>query len=465
MKTARGYFVKTLLDTDATDLPCGHAVTDLHGKTIEKTDLLRAFREIRVQKRGQHRFKKHSLRTFLVLVVIAASTLFNARQVQAQSGVELENVGASMQYGEQITFIAGIKASIQIQQASIVILDETQGLTHVQPLEINPEGRAEYRFDTTQNILRPFSIIRWKYQFALADGTTFQSATYFIRYDDNRFNWQTLEAGTIQVHWYNGDSNFGQAALNVAQSGLQSISRIMPLDLAQPIDVFIYANADDLRATLSPGGEEWVAGHADPALGVVTVVIEPGAGQNIFMEQRIPHELMHVMLYRRVGAGYNNIPAWLREGTATLAEIYPNPDYDRVLTESGDKNGLIPLKDLCASFPSNAGEAFLAYAESRSFTNYLRDTYGSAGLLSLAGYYADGVDCERGTERAFGVSLSKLELDWRESVLGQNVLGVTLRNMSPYLVLLCLVLFIPLFGILSTLREKGNSHGPETFVR
>jgi len=293
----------------------------------------------------------------------------------------------------------------------------------------------------------------------------FRSMAHFIRYDDGGFDWQMLEAGTLRVNWYNGDANFGQAALEAAQAGLQSISTLMPLDLAQPIEVFIYANVDDLRGTLPPDGEDWVAGHANPTLGVVMVVIEPGAEQTILMEQRIPHELMHVMLYRRVGAGYSNIPAWLREGMAALAEIYPNADYDRVLADAGANDRLIPLKDLCVSFPLNAGEAFLAYAESRSFTTYLHDTYGSAGLLSLAGYYADGVDCERGTERAFGVSLSRLELNWRESVLGQKAVGFALRNISPYLVLLCLVLFIPLIGGLSMMRRKGKGHEPETYAR
>lgn len=296
------------------------------------------------------------------------------------------------------------------------------------------------------------------------DENTFESGTYLIRYDDGPFDWQTLEAGMLRVNWYRGDANFGQAALNAAQAGLESIRTLMPLDLTQPIEVFIYANAEDLRGTLAPGSEDWVAGHADPALGVVMVVIEPGAEQSILMEQRIPHELMHVMLYRRVGAGYHNIPAWLREGMAALAEIYPNPDYDRVLVDAGANDKLIPLRDLCASFPPNAGEAFLAYAESRSFTTYLHDTYGSAGLLSLAGYYADGVDCGRGPERAFGVSLSRLELDWLESVLGQKAVGSALRNMSPYLVLLCLVLFIPLVAGLSMMRRKGKGHEPETYA-
>jgi hypothetical protein len=174
---------------------------------------------------------------------------------------------------------------------------------------------------------------------------------------------------------------------------------------------------------------------------------------------------MHIMMYRSVGAGYNNLPAWLREGTATSAEIYPNADYDRVLTEAAAKNGLILLIDLCSSFPSDAGQAFLAYAESRSFTNYLHDTYGSSGLLSLAAVYANGVDCEHGTERAFGVSLSALEQKWRSSLLGGNRFLPALQNISPYLVLLCLVLIIPFIGIVSTLRKKGSRDEPGSNVR
>jgi hypothetical protein len=377
----------------------------------------------------------------------------------------LENVTASYRYGEQITFSAQVKSSVQIEQASIVITDEANGLTQVQPLVITEDGRAEYRLDLKQNVLRPFSSVKWIYQFALVDGTTFQSTTYFIRYDDNRFDWQTLDSGPLKIHWYGGDPGFGKAALNATQAGLTSIGRLMPLDLAQPIDVFIYANSEDLRGTLVLGGEDWVAGHADPALGVVMVVIEAGVEQNISMEQRIPHELMHVMMYRSVGAGYNSLPAWLREGTATLAETYPNTDYDRALAEAGANNDLILLKDLCVAFPADAGQAFLAYAESRSFTNYLHDTYGSSGLLSLAAAYADGIDCEHGTERAFGIPLSSLEGKWRSSVLGQNRFLPVLQNISPYLVLLCLVLIIPFIGIVATLRKKGNPNGPETTIK
>jgi hypothetical protein len=184
------------------------------------------------------------------------------------------------------------------------------------------------------------------------------------------------------------------------------------------------------------------------------VVIEPGAGQGIALEQRLPHELMHVLLYRRVGSGYHKLPAWLREGTAALAEIYPNAEYDRALADAVTQDQLIPLREICEAFPGDAGRAFLAYAESRSFAGYLRERYGSTGLLDLAAAYADGLDCERGTERAFGVSLANLEADWRSSALGQDVFRSTAQDITPYLVLLCLVLVIPLVGIAGTLRKK-----------
>lgn len=261
----------------------------------------------------------------------------------------------------------------------------------------------------------------------------------------------------LKVHWYEGDAKFGQAALETAQTGLESMGPLIPSNLQQPIEIFIYANTNDLESALASGKEDWIAGHADPELGIVHVLIQPGSEEKITMEQRIPHELMHVMLYRRVGAGYENIPAWLREGMATLAEMYPNAEYDRVLAEAVSSSNVIPLKDLCSSFPAEAGQAFLAYAEARSFTEFLHKMYDSDGLMDLATVYAGGVDCEHGPKRAFGVSFSRLESQWRSSVSGRNTILTGLQNIAPYLVLLCLILIIPLVGILSTLRKRKSS--------
>ena len=397
---------------------------------------------------------------WVVFVAVAAAMLFGARQVWAQSGIEIAS-NAAVQFGAQIVFGAQVKSPSPVQQAFIFIQDDAQG----RPIQLNSDGYAEYRLDANQMILRPFSFVRWHYQFILADGSSIQSENFFVQYTDNRFEWQKLESGAVRVMWYQGDAAFGQSVLNTALTGLQSINQIVPPDLSQPVDIYVYASQNDLPTNLSLSGESWLVGHADPALGVIAVVVEPGSDQNIIMEQRVPHELMHVMLYRNIGAGYSNLPAWLNEGIAMQAELYPNSEYDRVLADASAQDGLISFKDLCASFPSNSAEAFLAYAEARSFTDYLHDLYGSDGLLNLARIHATGVDCERGVERAFGVSLAKLEMDWRTSVLAQNTLGSTLENLTPYLVLLCVVIFVPLLGIINSMRTKGKRNEPETYAR
>ncbi|HSG44129.1 MAG TPA: peptidase MA family metallohydrolase [Anaerolineales bacterium] len=369
--------------------------------------------------------------------------------VKAQTGIELD-LSTTYTFGEHMTFVAQTKSPLQIQSASIFIQDMVQVTTRNEPVVFNEQGISVYRFDTRQNLVRPFTTIHWWYELTLADGSRMQSQTQSIRYDDDRFNWQSQELNGLRVHWYNGDSDFGLSALNAAQAGLQSIASFFPPDLVNLVDIYIYENASDLPG----GGNDWAVGHADSAMGMLMVVIETGLDQNIQMEQRIPHELMHIMLARHIGAGYQNVPAWLREGMATLAEVYPNPEYDRTLMDAASRDALIPIADLCASFSPQIDSAFLAYAETRSFTNFLRGGYGSDGLLTLAKTYASGVDCERGPERAFGVSLAKLEQDWRVTTLGQNNVMAMLGNMAPYLGLLCLVVIVPLIGIVNSMRKK-----------
>ena len=399
----------------------------------------------------------------VVFIIVAGSILFHAGQAYGQAGIDME-LSAEYEFGQQIMFTAKLSSPVQIQSAAIFIFDGLQGITYTQPVAFDANGISQYRFDTSQSSLRPFTTMLWRYEFTLANGTTVQSTTMSIRYDDNRFPWRVREGNGLRIHWYEGDDQFSASALNAGQAGLDSINSFFPIDLSRPVDVYIYASTSDLRGTLA-GSESWVAGHADSPAGVVMVTIEPGVEQNILMEQRIPHELMHVMLYRQVGDGYKNIPAWLREGTAVLAEVYPNPEYDRFLMDAAGRDALIPMLDLCASFSPNSDSAFLAYAQSRSFTNYLRGLYGSDVLVNLANIYASGVNCERGIERAFGVSLTKLERDWHVNALGQNNITSALANFAPYLALLCLVILFPLIGILNSMRKKGNPHGPETYAK
>jgi hypothetical protein len=119
-----------------------------------------------------------------------------------------------------------------------------------------------------------------------------------------------------------------------------------------------------------------------------------------------------------------------------------------------DANSLLPLSDLCATFPSDTGSAFLAYAQAKSFVRFLIDRFGTTGLSSLISAYADGMDCEQGANRALEQPLSQLEALWRESALGENRSGVAAANLLPYFIVLGLAMFIPLWGLVARSVER-----------
>jgi hypothetical protein len=59
-----------------------------------------------------------------------------------------------------------------------------------------------------------------------------------------------------------------------------------------------------------------------------------------------------------------------------------------------------------------------------------------------------------GATRALGVPLNQLDTHWRETVLGQNVVGVAIRNLSPYVTVMALILIVPLWGAIDMLRAR-----------
>jgi Peptidase MA superfamily len=388
------------------------------------------------------------MRRFAIIIVMAVVLLGLPQQAQAQSGIEVTDVGVFDDFGQQVTFQARIKSPIPIVSTTLVFSDNFDEIPRRFPVQLGDGGIVSYRYDVTQNVLRPFVTLTFWFEVILQGNQSVRSPNYTVQYLDDRFVWQQRTDDLLRVHWYEGDEAFGDALLDVAQRSLNEVNTLIPVPTVAPVDMYVYASPSDLQNALFLGGEKWQGGHANPKLGVVMVAVPPGPGQNIDMERLIPHELAHVMLYRSLGDGYTSLPVWLNEGIASMAELYPNPDYAQALTLASQNGSLLPITDLCDSFPPDASRAYLAYAESQSFVGFLRDTYGIPALFSLASAYADGLSCDQGVVRALNTSLANLDTRWRESELGANVVGVVLRNMLPYLGLFVFLLLIPLIGFL-----------------
>jgi peptidase MA superfamily protein len=381
---------------------------------------------------------------------------------QAGDGLVVSNIGISYVFGQQITFTAQLTAGLPITQAEISFRDIDEPSTRVEALTLSADGSTGYRYDAALNVIPPFATIVFSYQATLVGGETVTSPPFYFRYEDNRFNWKSAADGPVTVHWYEGDDAFGQAALEAARASLQGTSQVVPISLDAPLDVYIYSGSEALQSALILGGSEWLAGHADPGLGVAVVSVAPGEQQTVQLQRQVPHELARVMLYRSLGRdGYDRLPVWLNEGIASMAESYPDPAYPGILALASQNDSLLRFVDLCAAFPADSAGASVAYAESDSFVRYLRDTYGNTGLIALTRAYADGLDCELGATRAVGTPLSQLDARWRESALGQNVVGAAVRNLLPYLVMLGFVLIVPLWSAIVSAYGRRRRAGRE----
>ncbi len=358
----------------------------------------------------------------LILLLQLASPL--SPPVSAQTGEEegqapgsVLDSGSQAAFGEKIAFYASAQPSAGLGEVLVSFTPQGQE-THLEKMELDETGEAAYEISIERLPLAPFSRIKYSFEARWDDGTKAASPEYVLEYDDTRFDWQDQESGIFEVHWNGDDATLGQDLLNIAQAGLETAQGILPADPPETIRIYAYSSARDLQEAARVTSETWIAGHSMPELGLILVSVPSGPEKKLELQRQIPHEIMHVLQYQVTGSNFNRQPAWLIEGLASLAEMYPNPDYSRVLEETANADELIPMENLCSRFPSEAGPAFIAYAQSESFLQFLHQTYGMTGLLTLVDLYQDGLGCDEGVTSAFGSSLGQLEYRWKQEVLG-----------------------------------------------
>lgn len=388
----------------------------------------------------------------VALIFVLLLSLWVAGSVRAQSN-EL-SVRVDYRFGEHITFTGSVGVDVPVQDARLFF--RTLGNSHTYSTEatLDENGGITYRQDVSTIPLRAFSRLEYWLEADLASGETISSPVQTFFYEDNRFDWRARENERFRVHWYEGDTAFAQNVLDVAELGLENAQSLLPLELEGLIDIYAYSNAQDMRATLQVAGKNWVGAHADPDLGVMVVSLPAGPEQRLEMERQVPHELTHILLYQHLGNGYENLPVWLNEGLASVAELYPNPDYLFLLEKARQKNTLLPFTSLCQAFPRDASSAFLAYAQATSFTRYLHQQYGSEQLETLVQYYAQGMDCESGVQATFNSTLTQLERRWRLGAFGENAFSAAVLKLLPWLVILAAVILIPLLLSLSAMKKR-----------
>jgi len=382
------------------------------------------------------------LRLFFGMFACLALIVFLPAQ-SARAGAQILNGQADYTFGKPITFRASLQSDATPVGALFFLRAEGIAETYSSDAKVISQNDLVFNFDLSFYPLRAFSKNEFWFSVTLADNSSITSPHFTFYYSDNRENWQTLDQGAFHLHWYQGDQAYAQTALDIAQRGWEKIHEILPFQPPQNIQIYSYADPAIMQATLNVADKDFIAGHADPDLNLMIISVPPGPEQRLTMEQRIPHELMHILLFQALGQGYYKLPVWLNEGLASISELNPNPDY-QILIESAVKKGkLIPIQSLCQGFPLDISGAQLSYAEANYFTRYLYQQYGSDKLGSLLVSYTDGLSCERGTEVALGIPLDRLESAWRNPLVAEIIPHNPWTDLLPWFILTLVVLILP----------------------
>ncbi|MFC1879339.1 peptidase MA family metallohydrolase [Chloroflexota bacterium] len=397
------------------------------------------------------------LPTILLLVILFTSP------VHAQSQDEEPLAIATYEFGERIDFQAIISTSVPVDLAIIAFQERDNPHTIVDRAQITALDDSNYKITyshkTSDDSLRAFVTVQFHFELIFEDGKELQIPGKEFIYVDDRVDWQWETRDEVNspfqvYHSRKDDLKFGQDVLDKAQEGLKNLQTLLPYAIPDPLTIIIYPDSQTLQLALDKTSPDWVAGHADPALGAIIIALPEGPDQYLLMEQRIPHELMHIALYQETKDGYLNLPTWLNEGLASLAELYPNPDYRILLDYAKENNDLLPISALCDGFPRDASRALLAYAQAASFTRYLYDSYGRPGMAKLVETYTTGVDCDHGVQIALDKSLTQLERQWRSEVFSENITLIALNNLLPWVLLTIVIIGAPLGLGMRKLRQK-----------
>lgn len=392
----------------------------------------------------------------LLLLVVFSLIPVHATQAYYASKIEMIEHELDFLFGEFIEINAQFPADVNISTVQLIMSATEKTISSdVFDLALLPENRVSFSYDFNQSRNFPaFTSIRYYFVITTVGGQQLETAPEELNYVDNRFEWQVLNTNEqFVIHWYSGDLAFAQSVLTAAQNSLDFADQFVKLPNSSRVRIFVYTSGADLRKALNIPSNAPVTGHANPANHLILLSIRLGVEQTSDIERHVPHEISHIRLYDETGEDYDQIPNWLREGLATLSELYPNPDFGAALDLAAQQGSLLSFEQLCDPFPTDNRNAFLAYAQSQSFVQYVFEEYGSSGLDAIIQSYVDGTSCANGTIAGTDKSLSQLERSWQvwRFSAPQNV---DTTDESPALAWMLLLLIPLLWPIISILIRK-----------
>jgi hypothetical protein len=352
-------------------------------------------------------------------LLLATLNFTNPQPVSAAFETEIITDQPTLNFPDSITFRATIESNVPI--TSVVLEYGTSELTCGTVVakafpQFTPAKtvNAEWAWEMKQSgSLPPGASIWWRWRYIDESGLENVTNQKTITWLDDKFNWQIITSGLINLHWYSGDQAFAQDLLNAAVTGLARLQNDAGLQPDKPIHLYIYANTDDMKDAIlyEPS---WTGGMAFPEHDVVII----GISQRDLAWGRstIAHELTHVLVGHLTFSCLGDVPTWLNEGLAVYSEGGLDSASEAQLNEAIQGDLLLTVRSLSGGFSEVPSNAYLSYSQSYSIVKFLIEAYGQDKMNSLLITLRDGTTIDDALLKVYGFDVEGLEDAWRRAI-------------------------------------------------
>lgn len=350
----------------------------------------------------------------LALAFVITSTS-RVGSVRADSPISVQQSVVKTDFPKAIDFRVQAQSTAQIADVRLSYQIADIPIDRIAKATFRPGNliQATYVIDSTREYYPPGTAIHYRWLIQDQAGDTLATPSAELIVADNRFPWQSLSAGPVTVHWYQGDNQWVQTMVRTANQVVLQGSVTSGASLRKS-DLFLYANEQDFKSALGVGSNEWVGGQTFPEYGVSILLAPPD--QTALDQRTVAHELTHIVNDGGSPNPFGPLPTWLDEGMSMVAEGPPESTFVQALQEGVKSHALLSIQSISGNFPEDSNQATLAYAESESLVRYFRATYGQNRLNTLVAAFRQGATSDEAFLQATGLSSVAFQRQWQASI-------------------------------------------------
>ncbi|MCH8865185.1 MAG: peptidase MA domain-containing protein [Chloroflexi bacterium] len=356
---------------------------------------------------------------FIVLLASLLVGLLGTVTVQAGGGLAVTDSSVEIDFPMRLNFSLTAESDVDITDIRLQYRVDRMGHARVISevfIEFAPAPAVEagWTWDMRKTGgLPPGSRVDYWWTVENAAGDRIETSPSRLRIEDSRYAWQSLTDGLLTLYWYEGDTAFAREIINTARQVLAWLAETTGARLKNPINLYIYASAEDLQgAMIFP--QEWTGGVAFTRYSTIAIGIAPDRLE--WGRRAMAHEITHLVTHQMVFNPYNDLPTWLEEGLAMYAEGPLYPVFADLLAAAAAEDSLISVRSLSSPFSAYAEESALAYAQSYSIIDFLISSYGQESMLELLNTFSRGSGYDEALMAVYSLDMDGLNVLWRQHI-------------------------------------------------